>query len=60
MENAKGRVLGALADRGLTNAEVREITQLGRNQALWLMKSLAGEGLVRLIGKGRGSRWEKC
>jgi ATP-dependent DNA helicase RecG len=59
-ENAKARVLAALADRSLTNAEVREITQLGRNQALWLMKGLAGEGLARLRGRGRGSRWEKC
>lgn len=31
---------------------------MGRNQALWLMKSLEKEGLIDLIGKGRGSQWQ--
>ncbi len=57
-ENAKARVLAALGDRPLTNAQVREITQMGRNQALWLMKSLEKEGLIDLVGTGRGSPWQ--
>ncbi len=56
-ENAKARVLAALADRPLTNAEVREITQMDRLQVVKLMKALEGEGLVRLDRRGRGSRW---
>ncbi len=56
-ENAKARVLAALADRPLTNAEVREITQMGRLQVVKLMKALEGEGLVRLDRRGRASRW---
>lgn len=56
-ENAKGRILAALADRSMTNAEVREVTQLERSQALRLMKALEKEGLVALKGRRRGSRW---
>lgn len=56
-ENAKARVLAALAHRPLTNADVREITQLGRNQVLWLMKGLREAGLVRLEKRGRASCW---
>jgi ATP-dependent DNA helicase RecG len=56
-ENAKARVLDVLTERPLTNAEVREVTQLGRNQALWLMKVLEREGLAIVEGRGRGSRW---
>jgi len=57
LENVKARVLGALADRPLTNAEVREITQMGRLQVVRLMKALEKEGLVALDRRGRGSRW---
>jgi ATP-dependent DNA helicase RecG len=56
-ENAKARVLDVLRERSLTNSEIREITQLGRSQALRLMKSLEREGLVQLVGQRRGSRW---
>jgi ATP-dependent DNA helicase RecG len=58
-ENAKARVLAVLADRPLTNTEVREITQLGRLQVVRLMKALEAEGLVRLEKRGRASRWFK-
>lgn len=61
IENAKARVLAVLAvlaERPLTNADVREITQMGRNQALWLMKTLEKEDLVLLEGQGRASRWK--
>ena len=57
VENAKARVLAALAEGPLTNANVREITQLNRNQVFALMKSLEREGRVRPKGKGQGSRW---
>jgi len=36
----------------------REITQLDRRQALWIMQQLQKEGLVKLIGCRRGSRWQ--
>jgi len=58
-ENAKARVLAVLADRPLTNTEVREITQLGRLQVVRLMKALEAEGLARLEKRGRASRWFK-
>lgn len=57
IENAKVRILAALAERSLTNAEVREVTQMSRNQALWLLKGLQKEGFITLEGRGRGSRW---
>jgi ATP-dependent DNA helicase RecG len=57
LENARARVLSVLADRPLSNADVREITQLSRHQALRLMDSLRREGLVMLGGSHRGARW---
>lgn len=56
-ENAKARVLSALADGPLTNSEIREITQMGRLQAFRLMKRLEAERLTRLEKKGRASKW---
>ena len=38
-------------------AEIREITQLDRNQAYHLMRSLEREGVAVGEGRGRGSRW---
>lgn len=57
MENARARILAALKERALSNQELREITQLNRDQVVWLMKSLAKDGMVALEGKKRGSRW---
>jgi ATP-dependent DNA helicase RecG len=57
IENAKACVLAALADRPLTNADVREITQLSRYQSVRLMASLRDEGLVEIRGSKRGARW---
>ena len=57
MENARARILAALKARDLSNRELREITQLSRDQVLWLMKGLVKEGLVALEGKKRASRW---
>jgi len=59
-ENAKARVLAALADRTLTNADIREITQLSRYQTVRLMASLREEGLVEIYGFRRGARWHLC
>lgn len=60
IENAKARVLAALADRPLTNADVREITQLSRYQCVRLMTSLRAEGVVEVRGFRRGARWHLC
>lgn len=57
VENAKARVLSALRDRPLSNADIREITQMNRHQAVRLMDSLRDEGLVDVEGSKRGARW---
>ncbi len=59
-ENAKGRVLAALAHGPLSNAQIREITQMSRHQAKALMQSLRRDGLVELSGVKRGSHWKSC
>jgi len=56
-ENVKARVLAALSDRPLSNQEIREITQMNRNQVVRLMGSLRDDGLVELEQRGRGSYW---
>jgi len=56
-ENAKARVLDALSRRTLSNADVREITQMSRSQALRLMQAVKRDGHARLAGRGRASRW---
>jgi len=56
IENAKARVLGALRDRPLSNADVREITQMSRHQVRHLMEALRQDGTVALRGEGRGAR----
>lgn len=55
-ENLRARVMAALEERPLSNAELREITQMERQQVRRLMKSLESEG-VCLIRKGRASLW---
>lgn len=60
VENAKARILAVLAERPLTNAEVREITQLSRYQAVRLMIALRREGLVEVRGLRRAARWYLC
>ena len=56
-ENAKARVLQALQHRPLANAEVREITQLSRQQATKLLAELRKAGLIALDGATKGARW---
>lgn len=56
-ENVKGRVLAALQRGPLSNAQIREITQMSRFQVGRLMDSVKQEGLVQLEGSRRGARW---
>lgn len=56
-ENAKGRVLAALRHGPLSNAQIREITQMSRQQTTRMMESLRSEGLVRLQGQKRAAQW---
>ncbi|MEI7910138.1 MAG: ATP-binding protein [Verrucomicrobiota bacterium] len=56
-ENAKGRVLSALQHGPLSNAQIREITQMSRQQTTRMMESLRSERLIRLEGQKRGSLW---
>jgi hypothetical protein len=57
LENAKGRVLDALQHGTLSNAQIREITQMSRRQVTTLMQSLREGKLVKQDGERRGSRW---
>ena len=57
LENARARILTVIAERSLSNAEVREITQLSRYESLRLMNALRKEDLVELKGEKRGARW---
>ncbi len=62
-EAAKARVHSVLLQRqkrgegGLTNAEVRAFTHLDRQQVLRLLRELKEEGLVDIVGRGRGARF---
>ena len=63
-EAAKTRILSVLRQRanrgqeGLTNLEVRGMTQYGREQAKRLLRQLHKEQPIRLTGRGRYARWE--
>jgi ATP-dependent DNA helicase RecG len=62
-EAAKTRVLSVLKQRavnkepGLTNAEIRQITLLNRDQVKRLMAELRNESQVAIIGEGRNTCW---
>ncbi len=65
---AKTRILSILKQRseqdntGISNAEIRQISYLDRNQVFRIMKQLMKEELsVKLSGKGRYARyfWKK-
>jgi ATP-dependent DNA helicase RecG len=56
-ENIKARLLDTLRDRPLSNSEIRQITQMGRQQVTRLMADLRREGRVRLAGLTKGARW---
>ncbi len=54
---AREKVMAALRERPLSNAELRALTGLTRYPAARLMAGLREEGLVRLEGARRGARW---
>ncbi len=62
-EALKTRVLSVLkqraerGDEGLSNAEIRQMTHLDRNQVKRLMNELREEAPVSASGSGRGSKW---
>jgi ATP-dependent DNA helicase RecG len=63
-EAMKVRVLSMLrrralaGERGLTNAEVRAITRLDRDQVKRLLDELRADGQTRVTGRGRMAAWE--
>lgn len=64
-ESAKTRVLSILKQRaargepGLTNADIRKISRMDRNQAARLMRELRQENAeIPAPGRGRGARYE--
>jgi ATP-dependent DNA helicase RecG len=59
-QNAKARILAALAEGPLANAELREITQLSRNQCFKLMVELRAAGEIEMRGSKRWARWHLC
>jgi ATP-dependent DNA helicase RecG len=55
-EGVRLRILELLKERGkLTNAEIRAFSGYSRQQVLALEKALEGEGLIELLGHGRGA-----
>lgn len=62
-EAAKTRILSVLHERarrggpGLSNADVRAITPLGRDRAKRLLDELRQEGVARLEGARKSARW---
>lgn len=53
-ESIKMRILSILKERNLTNAEIRQMTGMDRQQVLRLMRELETDG-VRIKGSGRGA-----
>lgn len=62
-EQEKARVLSAIRDRtargmgGLANADIRHLTARDRYGAHRLIRELLEDGCVRIVGRGRGSRY---
>ena len=56
-EAIKTRVLSILHDRQLSNKEIREISQMKRQNVVELMNDLRAEGLVDVTGLGRSAKW---
>lgn len=55
-EGVRLRILELLKERGrLTNAEIRDFSGYSRQQVLKIEKTLEDEGLIRLVGHGRGA-----
>jgi len=53
-ESIKMRILSILKERNLTNAEIRQMTSMDRQQVLRLMRELEADG-VQIKGSGRGA-----
>lgn len=57
-ESVRLRLLTVLRKRGrLTNSDVRRLGGLSRDEALRLVQRLRAEGLVTLVGRGRGAHY---
>jgi ATP-dependent DNA helicase RecG len=57
-EAVRLRVQAVLTERGrLTNAEIRRISGYSRMEVLRLVRTLQEEGLVELVGRGRGAHY---
>ena len=56
-EAIKVRILSLVAERPLTNKELRTFTDLNRAQATSLLQELAQEGQIHLQGHGAGAHW---
>jgi len=55
-EAVRLRIVALLKDRGsLTNAEIRRFSGFHRLQVYRLIKTLESEGIIQLVGKGRGA-----
>ena len=57
LETIKVRILSLLKDRPLRNADIRNFTDLGRQQAYRIMKELENDGLVCQDGHGQSASW---
>jgi len=57
IEAIKVRVLSALHDRPLQNAEIRAFTDLTRQQVYRMMRDLEAEELVFQRGRGQSAQW---
>jgi len=56
-EAIKVRILSLLKDRPLRNADIRNFTDLGRQQVYWIMKEIEKDGLVYQEGHGQIALW---
>ena len=63
LEAAVSTILRVLRDRhekrepGLSNAEIRELTSLDREQVKYVMRKIKKDGLVDSAGRGGAARW---
>ena len=56
-EAVKVRIMTLLKDRPLKNSEIRDFTDLDRQQVYRIMKELDSEGLVIQAGHGQTAQW---
>ena len=64
LEAAVSTILRALRDRherrqpGLSNAEIRALTSLDREQVKYVMRKIKQDGMAKSEGRGAGARWQ--